>query len=163
LLPGLLYPIPVAAQSEDTTTKKSTEYLSRLLAHSVIAPVILPTPQPTPIATPRPRIAAKRANAPGNREKWLQESGIPEKEWVHVEFLVSRESGWNPCAYNPGKSDCTINPKTACGLVQQNPCGKIPGHWTDPVAALKWQYTYVNNRYGSYAKAVGHHRINNWY
>lgn len=92
----------------------------------------------------------------GGRVDWLVASGIPENEWWAVDYLVSRESGWNPCAYYPRQNDCSASPSTACGLVQQNPCGKIPGDWTDPVAALKWQYQYVAARYGGYAQAVEH-------
>lgn len=92
----------------------------------------------------------------GNKQTWLTASGIPSSEWWAVDWIVSRESGWNPCAYYPGHSNCSASPYGACGLVQQNPCGKIPGRWTDPVAALRWQYQYVTARYGGYAEAVYH-------
>lgn len=101
----------------------------------------------------------------GNKETWLLASGIPKESWGYVDSIVSRESGWNPCAYNPGKSDCYANPKSACGLAQSLPCGKQSkyGHWTDPVANLKWQYEYVTSRYGGYAQAVAFWNKNHWY
>lgn len=37
----------------------------------------------------------------GNKDAWLAASGIPRSEWGYVDSIVSRESGWNPCAYNP--------------------------------------------------------------
>lgn len=101
--------------------------------------------------------------AGGNKDAWLRASGIPSSEWWAVDYIVSRESGWNPCAYYPGQSNCNASPSTACGLVQQNPCGKIPGHWTDPVAALKWQRQYVKDRYGGYPQAVEYWKANGHY
>lgn len=104
-----------------------------------------------------------RAEIKGNRKTWLRAAGIPQSEWGYVDFIVSKESGWQPCAYYPGQNNCNASPTTACGLVQQNPCGKIPGHWTDPVAALRWQKTYVEGRYGGYAQAVAYWRVNGHY
>lgn len=92
----------------------------------------------------------------GNKDEWLKESGIPESEWKYVDFIVSRESGWNPNATNPTSS--------ACGLAQALPCSKIPGKGGyDPVTALKWQYNYVNERYGGYAGAYNFWTKNHWY
>ena len=101
----------------------------------------------------------------GGKEQWLAASGIPQSEWQYVDYIVSKESGWNPCAYNPSKSDCNANPTSACGLAQSLPCGKQSkyGHWTDPVANLKWQYEYVKGRYGGYAQAYAFWSANKWY
>lgn len=101
----------------------------------------------------------------GNKHDWLRASGIPESEWWAVDSIVSRESGWKPCAYNPGRNDCNANPTSACGLAQSLPCGKQAkyGHWTDPVANLKWQHEYVTARYGGYPQAVAFWNSNHWY
>ena len=99
----------------------------------------------------------------GDKQAWLTQAGIPADLWWAVDWIVSRESGWKPCAYNPGRNDCNANPSTACGLVQQFPCHKIPDDWRDPVAALKWQYNYVNARYGGYAQAVAYWKIHGNY
>lgn len=109
--------------------------------------------------------AAPQRAITGNKQSWLAASGIPQSEWGYVDQIVSRESGWNPCAYNPGQSDCNANPSSACGLAQSLPCGKQSkyGHWTDPVANLKWQYEYVKGRYGGYAQAVAFWNANHWY
>lgn len=110
-----------------------------------------------PVATTvAPEAVRSAARFSGDKNSWLIASGIPESEWWAVDYIVSRESGWDPCAYNPGLSDCNANPTSACGLAQSYPCGKVPGHWTDPVANLKWQYNYVKARYGGYAQAVSH-------
>ena len=80
----------------------------------------------------------------GSKQDWLKASGIPESEWGYVDLLVTRESGWNPNAVNKSSG--------ACGLGQQLPCGKWPGAWNDPVAALKAMNTYVQ-KYGGWAGA----------
>lgn len=91
----------------------------------------------------------------GNKESWLRASGIPESEWWAVDYIVSRESSWRPDAVNASSG--------ACGLVQSLPCSKLGPNWSDPVVALKWQYNYVNARYGGYAQAVAFWKINHWY
>lgn len=92
----------------------------------------------------------------GNKELWLSQSGIPQNLWGYVDWIVSKESGWKPCAYYPGGNNCSANPSTACGLVQQYPCHKIPGDWRDPVLALRWQYNYVTVKFGGYPQAVAY-------
>ena len=101
----------------------------------------------------------------GSKYDWMRQAGIPESDWPAVDSIVSRESGWDPCAYNPGMSDCSANPSSACGLAQSLPCGKQSsyGHWTDPVANLKWQHQYVNERYGGYWGAYNFWNANHWY
>lgn len=101
----------------------------------------------------------------GDKYTWLQASGIPESDWSYVDIIVSRESGWKPCAYYPSQNNCDAQPTTACGLAQSLPCGKQSeyGVWNDPVANLKWQYEYVTQRYGGYAGAVQFWNINKWY
>lgn len=99
--------------------------------------------------------AAPRASYGGNKQSWLEASGIPADQWWAVDSIVSRESGWNPNAVNPSSG--------ACGLGQQLPCGKWAGAWNDPVAALKAQYGYVTARYGGYPQAVAFWNANHWY
>jgi len=93
----------------------------------------------------------------GSKDDWLAASGIPRDQWGYVDMIVSRESGWNPNAKNPTSG--------ACGLAQSYPCGKQSayGHWTDPVANLKWQHEYVKGRYGGYKQAYDYWQINHSY
>ena len=114
--------------------------------------------------TPKASAAGNRTIT-GDKASWLAASGIPESDWWAVDSIVSRESGWKPCAYNPGRNDCNANPTSACGLAQALPCGKQAkyGHWTDPVANLKWQHEYVTARYGGYPQAVAFWNSNHWY
>jgi len=87
--------------------------------------------------------------------EWMQAAGIPESDWTNVDFIVTRESGWNPNAVNKSSG--------ACGLGQQLPCGKWAGAWNDPVAALIAMTGYVNARYGGWAGAVSFWNSHNWY
>lgn len=98
---------------------------------------------------------AQSANISGTKHDWMRAAGIPESDWVYVDYIVSRESSWNPSAVNPSSQ--------ACSLAQALPCSKIKGNWRDPVVALKWQYNYVNQRYGGYAGAYAHSRSHGWY
>lgn len=101
------------------------------------------------------RASAAPAKVTGNKQSWLKASGIPESQWQYVDYIVSKESSWNPSAVNKSSG--------ACGLGQQLPCGKWAGAWNDPVAALKAQYGYVKGRYGGYAQAYSFWQKNSWY
>ena len=107
------------------------------------------------LASVTPKASASTVQVSGNKESWLRASGIPESQWWAVDYIVSRESSWNPNAVNRSSG--------ACGLGQQLPCGKWAGAWNDPVAALKAQYGYVNARYGGYPQAVAFWQVNHWY
>lgn len=83
----------------------------------------------------------------GSHTDWMTAAGIDPANFGYVEFIVSRESGWNPNAINSSSG--------ACGLGQQNPCGKWPGAWNDPIAALSAMNSYVA-RYGGWAGAYAY-------
>lgn len=36
----------------------------------------------------------------GSKTEWLRASGIPESEWGYVDFIITKESTWNPNARN---------------------------------------------------------------
>lgn len=126
--------------------------------------------------------ATSNASPSGTKEQWMAAAGIPQDQWWAVDYIVSRESGWNPCAYNPGRSNCGLTDTqidalcatyvrhngrsicgSACGLAQSLPCQKQGSDWSDPVASLKWQYNYVKSRYGGYVGAYNHWVTNHWY
>ena len=108
-----------------------------------------PVPQPEPVQPPQPRTYT------GTKFEWLAAAGIPESDWEYADYIVSRESSWNPNAVNASSG--------ACSLAQALPCSKIPGDWRDPVNALKWQYQYVSNRYGGYYGAYQFWVVHHWY
>ena len=95
------------------------------------------------------------ANLTPLKKQWMTEAGIPEADWAFVDFIVFRESSWNPNAINRSSG--------ACGLAQAFPCSKVPGNPFDPVSSLRWQYNYVKGRYGGYAGAYDFWLRNRWY
>lgn len=149
-------------KASDATKQKQLEEVQKKLEETEKA-LQAKRQSGTVYATPVP--TSPKYTGGGNKETWMAAAGIPKDVWWAVDSIVSRESGWNPCAYNPGRSDCNASPTSACGLAQSLPCGKQSkyGHWTDPVANLKWQYEYVTARYGGYPQAVAFWDRNHWY
>lgn len=91
----------------------------------------------------------------GAPEDWMRAAGIAESDWGYVDYIVSRESGWNPNATNASSG--------ACGLVQALPCSKVPGGGYNPVANLQWATGYAVGRYGSWAGAYSFWTANHWW
>lgn len=91
----------------------------------------------------------------GTRSDWLQSSNIPEESWGYADFMVQRESGWNPNAVNVSSG--------ACGLAQALPCSKLGPQWNNPIVALNWMNGYVNGRYGGWEGAYNFWQANHWY
>ncbi|MFZ1301332.1 MAG: ubiquitin-like domain-containing protein [Candidatus Microsaccharimonas sp.] len=104
-------------------------------------------------------IGSKPATLPytggGSKTDWLAASNIPEESWGYADFMVSKESGWNPNAVNKSSG--------ACGLSQALPCSKLGPNWNDPVVALNWMNSYVNGRYGGWQGAYNFWQKNHWY
>lgn len=123
------------------------------------------TPKPTPTPTPTPDAEDERASTTrsspvlysggGSSTDWLIAAGIPESDWGYVDYIVSRESGWNPNATNASSG--------ACGLVQAYPCSKVPGSGYNPVDNLRWAHGYAVGRYGSWAAAHAFWTSNHWW
>ena len=82
-------------------------------------------------------------------------AGIAESDWQYVDYIVSRESTWNPNATNKSSG--------ACGLVQALPCSKVPGNGYNPVDNLRWATGYATGRYGSWAGAYNFWINNHWW
>lgn len=114
-----------------------------------------------PPEPPAPEPEAAAPSAPpmytggGSPAEWMAAAGIPESDWGYVDYVVSRESGWNPNATNASSG--------ACGLVQALPCSKVPGNGYDPVDNLRWATGYAVDRYGSWAGAYDFWIANNWW
>ncbi len=91
----------------------------------------------------------------GSKTEWLAASNIPEEFWGYADFMVAKESGWNPNAVNRSSG--------ACGLAQALPCSKVPGNPYNPIDSLNWMNNYVNGRYGGWAGAYSFWQTNRWY
>lgn len=72
----------------------------------------------------------------------MAEAGISPSDYQFVDFIVSRESGWNPDATNPTSG--------AHGLPQALPYSKTGCGWVDAVCQLQWANGYVAARYGGW-------------
>lgn len=77
-------------------------------------------------------------------------TGIEKQIWADI---ISAESGWNTTVWNTSGSG-------AYGLGQALPASKMApfgdDYMTNPYTQLKWMYSYVMNRYGSFQGV-------NWY
>lgn len=95
----------------------------------------------------------------GGKQEWLIASGIPENLWGYVDFIVSRESGWNPNAVNRSSG--------ATGLCQSLPASKMASagadYLTNPVTQLRWCNGYAVGRYGGWVNAVAFWQNNHWW
>lgn len=91
----------------------------------------------------------------GSKEQWMMAAGIAKSDWGYVNYIVSKESGWNPNARNKSSG--------ASGLVQALPCSKVPGNCFDPVDNLRWGNGYAVGRYGSWANAYNFWTRNHWW
>lgn len=95
-------------------------------------------------------------------QQYAHDMAISKYGWTEADFtglvkLWSRESGWNPKSYNKYTG--------ACGIPQALPCSKIAkaygsNTWQNQV---KWGLRYINNKYGSGAKAWAFFQNNGWY
>jgi len=124
---------------------------------------VTPKPKPKPTQTAKPKTSSSsssggslpRYSGGGSPAEWMAAAGIPESDWSYVDYIVSRESGWNPNATNKSSG--------ACGLVQALPCSKVPGNGYDPVDNLRWGSGYANGRYGSWQSAYNFWRSHHWW
>lgn len=91
----------------------------------------------------------------GSKSEWLAASNIPQSSWGYADFMVQKESGWNPNAVNKSSG--------ACGLAQALPCSKLGPNWSNPVVSLNWMNGYVNGRYGGWEGAYAFWQKNHWY
>jgi len=151
---------------------QDTQNLTVTVEGATIAPVTrgnfevyvtpTPTPEPEPASTDEEDSSdSSGGGGPlfytggGAPAEWMAAAGIAAGDWGYVDYIVSKESGWNPNAYNASSG--------ASGLVQALPCGKVPGNCFDPVDNLRWATGYATGRYGSWAGAYAFWVSNNWW
>lgn len=114
--------------------------------------VTLTSPAPTPVTN-------TSTSGLSSKEKMMKEAGISESNWEYVDFIVTKESNWNPKISNPYSG--------AYGLPQALPGSKMAtagSDWaTNPVTQLRWMDSYVKSRYGSWLNAYNFWLKNRWY
>ncbi|XHH97495.1 phage tail tape measure protein (plasmid) [Limosilactobacillus fermentum] len=100
------------------------------------------------------------AKPSGDHMHWLKQAGIPTSDYGMYNYIITKESGWNPKATNPGTG--------AYGLPQSLPASKMAragSDWkTNPITQLKWMKWYVNDgNYHSIRQAYNHEKSIGWY
>lgn len=173
---GIALADPAPEESPDSAyavALEDTQNLTVSVEGAAIAPMargsfeVYVTPKPTP--TPEPTSAGSETTDDGDSggggplfysgggapAEWMAAAGIAAGDQGYVDYIVSRESGWNPNATNSSSG--------ACGLVQALPCSKVPGNGYDPVDNLRWATGYATGRYGSWAGAYDFWINNHWW
>lgn len=175
---GVALAEPPAAASPESAFSLAlgeTQNLTVTAEGATIAPIergsftVYVTPTPTPTPTPTATTKTKSGDDGGSQTtstplyytgggapaEWMAAAGIAESDWGYVDYIVSRESSWNPNATNKSSG--------ACGLVQALPCSKVPGNGYDPIDNLRWATGYATGRYGSWAGAHAFWTKNHWW
>lgn len=91
----------------------------------------------------------KTVYIPADKEATMLAAGIARSDFAYVNYIVSRESGWNAAARNSSSG--------AFGLCQALPGTKMASagaDWaTNPVTQLRWCDGYAKARYGNWSAA----------
>lgn len=172
---GVALAEPVVAEAPETVYSvalEDTQNLTVTVEGAAITPVergnfeVYVKPKPKPKPKPAPVVASGSTGQQsggglppytggGAPAEWMAAAGIAQGDWQYVDYIVSRESGWNPNATNSSSG--------ACGLVQALPCSKVPGNGYNPVDNLRWATGYATGRYGSWAGAYNFWVNNHWW
>lgn len=91
----------------------------------------------------------------GTKAEWLANSKISPSDFTYVDYIIGKESGWNPNATNSSSG--------AHGLPQALPYSKTGCGWTDAVCQLNWADNYAKSRYGSWAGAYSFWLQKHWW
>lgn len=99
------------------------------------------------------------ASVGGSKEAIMAAAGISSSDYTYVDYIITKESGWNATAANPMSS--------AYGLCQALPGSKMASagsDWqTNAVTQMKWCTGYATSRYGSWAGAYNFWIGHNWW
>lgn len=90
---------------------------------------------------------------------YLIANGYSESDFTAANYIITRESGWNPSARNPSSG--------AYGLAQALPGSKMASagaDWaTNYQTQFRWFLGYCNGRYGSLTGAYNFWTTHHWY
>jgi resuscitation-promoting factor RpfB len=113
------------------------------------------------VQNPIPKLVARGTyvNIPSDKQAVMSAAGIRVGDYSYVDYIVSRESGWNAAATNKSSG--------AYGLCQALPGTKMAStgsDWrTNAVTQLKWCSGYATGRYGSWSAAYSFWLSNHWW
>ncbi len=96
---------------------------------------------------------------PGSHEDWMAAVGISPSDYGYVNYIMERESHWNPLSKNRTSG--------ATGICQALPGSKMasagPDWETNPITQLRWCNGYAIGRYGSWANAYQFWTQHHWW
>jgi soluble lytic murein transglycosylase-like protein len=149
-------PIPLEVEYLETSTTTTQPTTTTTEAPPPTTTTLPPT---TTTKAPPPPPAAEVSGAPA---EWMAQAGIPPENYDEVDYIMTRESGWNPAARNGG----------GCIGLGQNCPDANGGYWlddacpdwpNDPVCQLVRFQDYAYGRYGSWDGAAAHSRSTGWW
>ena len=114
---------------------------------------IKPAKEPQQTMPPKPQtvLAVSEAKPPSTKYDLMRAAGIPESDWISVDYIIEHESSWRHNVWNKGGSG-------AYGLCQSLPATKMASagddYMTNPVTQLRWCHNYAISRYGSWQAAA---------
>ena len=91
----------------------------------------------------------KTVYIPADKEAVMAAAGIARSDYAYVNYIVSRESGWNAAARNSSSGAFVL-----CLALPGRKMATAGSDWaTNPVTQLRWCDGYAKGRYGSWAAA----------
>lgn len=128
-----------SVRQEGTPGKKLVTYEVELRNNIEVSRRIL---QEATITEPVKRVVARGTQTvrlTGTKGDWVVGAGIAAGDYQYVDYIVQKESGWNPLAINSSSG--------AYGLCQALPGNKMASagdDWrTNPITQLKWCNSYA--------------------
>lgn len=94
----------------------------------------------------------------GSKADWMAAAGISSNDYMYVDYIIGRESGWRPNAVSANRCIGLGQKCNAQSLI--NAC---PNWQTDPVCQLGHFSGYAKGRYGSWAGAYNFWQNNHWW
>ena len=94
------------------------------------------------------------------KQEWLTAAGIAPDDWQYVDFIVRKESNWQPFVWNKQGSSAYGLCQTMMSLYEDQVAEDF---MTNPVSQLKWCHAYALSRYGSWQKAHTFWKNNGWW
>ncbi len=94
----------------------------------------------------------------GSKAEWMQAAGIDPSQYQYVDYIIGRESGWNPAS---------VSANRCIGLGQKCDASSLisacPNWQSDPVCQLNHFSGYANGRYGSWQGAYSAWQAQGWW
>ncbi|HMS23799.1 MAG TPA: ubiquitin-like domain-containing protein [Candidatus Saccharibacteria bacterium] len=94
----------------------------------------------------------------GSKLDWMKAAGIDPSQYQYVDYIIGRESGWNPAS---------VSANRCIGLGQKCDASSLisacPNWQSDPVCQLNHFSGYANGRYGSWQGAYSAWQAQGWW